>query len=54
MFLLNSPLFIGSRNNSDVKFAGELDDIRITGAVLTPQEFLVQRTYFGGTVFTVR
>jgi len=53
-FFLNSVLYIGSRNNAEVRYAGELDDLRITGAALEPSEFLAKRTYFGGTVFTLR
>lgn len=51
---LNDFLYIGSRGNSSYKFVGELDDIRITGAALEPSEFLAKRSYYGGTVVTIR
>ena len=53
LFFLNDVLFIGSRNNSAIKFAGELDDIRLTGAALAPTEFLTTRTGPMGTVMLV-
>jgi hypothetical protein len=49
-FFLNDTLYIGSRANSSSKFGGALDDIKITGAVLTPAEFMEKRTYTGGTI----
>jgi len=52
--LINAVLFIGSRNNTSNRFIGELDDLKITGAVLNPSEFLAQRTYFGGTFIQMR
>jgi len=44
--LRNEKLYIGSRANGTAlpKFIGELDDIRITGAALTPEQFLRSRT----------
>ena len=35
----NAAFYIGSRANSSMQFSGALDDIRITGAALTPTEF---------------
>lgn len=49
----NATLFIGSRNNASYKFAGELDDIKITGAALAPQAFMTKRTSFDGTCVLV-
>lgn len=40
----NAMLFIGSRNNASYKYAGELDDIKITGAALAPAAFLQRRS----------
>ena len=40
----NDTLYIGSRANSQYKFIGDLDDIRITAAALTPAQFLQSRT----------
>ena len=51
---LNDILFIGSRANSEYQFAGELDDVKITGAVLTPFEFMKRRTNFAGTLISVQ
>ena len=50
---LNAALFIGSRNNSDIKFAGELDDVKITGAALAPAAFMKSRTGPIGSVMLV-
>jgi hypothetical protein len=50
----NAAFYIGSRANSDMKFSGELDDIRITGAALTPAEFLQNRSYYGGTSISIK
>lgn len=47
-------LFIGSRNDTTFKFVGELDDIRITGRALTPNEFLQKRSVPLGTAVVVR
>jgi hypothetical protein len=41
---LNAKLYIGSRANSNNKFIGELDDVRITGAALAPEEFMTACT----------
>ena len=40
----SATLYIGSRNNSSLKYTGELDDIRITGAALAPSAFLKRRS----------
>ena len=53
-FFLNDVLFIGMRENDSVKFIGELDDIKITGAVLTPAEFMEKRTYYGGSIIMLQ
>ena len=37
-------LFIGARNGSDYKFAGQMDDIKITGRALAPSEFMPKRS----------
>ena len=37
-------LFIGARNGSDYKFAGQLDDIKVTGRALAPSEFMTERS----------
>jgi pimeloyl-ACP methyl ester carboxylesterase len=50
----NATLYIGSRANTTYTFTGELDDIKFTGAALTPLEFMKKRTYYGGTALTVR
>ena len=50
----NGALFIGSRANSDNKFTGELDDIKITGAVLSPDEFMTKRSYNGATILMLQ
>ena len=41
---INDTFYIGSRNNSQVKFVGEMDDLRISNRVLAPWEFLQSRT----------
>jgi len=51
---LNAPFFIGSRANSLNKFAGELDDIRISGAALTADQFLTKRSSPPGTLLRVQ
>ena len=53
-YFLNDVLYIGSRANSATKFIGQLDDIKITGAALSPAEFMVKRTYSGGTLFEMQ
>ena len=47
-------LFIGSRNDANYKFTGELDDIRITGRALAPGEFLQSRSGPSAMVIVVR
>ena len=51
---LNAPLYIGSRANSELKFSGELDDVLITGAALTPDQFLTARSIPRGTLITIQ
>ncbi len=51
---LNDVLYIGSRADSSSKFIGELDDVRITGAVLTPAEFMTERSGSGGTLVLIQ
>ncbi|MDA3925123.1 MAG: alpha/beta fold hydrolase [Kiritimatiellae bacterium] len=50
----NAAFYIGSRENNSMKFKGELDDIRITGAALTPAEFMKKRSYYGGTSIIIQ
>jgi hypothetical protein len=38
---LNQTFYIGSRGNTGFKFAGSLDELRISDAVLSPSEFLI-------------
>ena len=40
----NAYLYIGSRANSEYKFVGELDDIRISNAALATNQFLLARS----------
>ena len=47
-------LFIGSRNDTSLRFTGELDDIRITGRALAPSEFLQKRSVPPGTLLILR
>ncbi|MBR4653524.1 MAG: hypothetical protein IKO72_09200 [Kiritimatiellae bacterium] len=42
--LLNKRLFIGARNNANGRLVGQMDDIRVTAAALTPEQFLQSRT----------
>ena len=53
-FFLNDVLYIGSRANSGSKFFGQLDDIKVTGAALSPSEFLTRRTIDQGTLTSVK
>ena len=50
MYFLNDVLYVGSRGNSASKFTGQLDDIKITGAALSPAGFMTCRTASAGTV----
>jgi hypothetical protein len=52
----NGKLYIGSRNNSSwlPKYAGELDDIRISGVALRPDQFLSRRSGPQGTIILLR
>ena len=51
---LNAPLFIGSRGNNFYKFTGEMDDVRISGAALTTDQFLTKRSSPPGTLLRVQ
>lgn len=51
---LSAPVFIGSRAGSELKFTGELDDIRISAAALTPEQFLSRRSRPMGTIIILR
>lgn len=42
--IYSGRLFIGSRGGSSLKFAGELDDIKVTGRALMPPEFMKKRS----------
>jgi hypothetical protein len=42
--LRNETFYIGSRANSSVKFAGQLDDVRISNQALSPDRFLQSPT----------
>ena len=42
--LFPAPIYIGSRAGTSLKFTGELDDIRVTGRVLDPSEFMTARS----------
>ncbi len=42
--LYSGRLFIGSRAGSSLKFVGELDDIKLTGRALAPEEFMTKRS----------
>ncbi len=50
---LEATLYIGSRANSAFKFSGEMDDVRISGAALTPEQFLRGRSRPQGTLFSL-
>ncbi len=50
---LNDVLYIGSRADTELKFVGQLDDIKITGAVLTPAEFMNERSGVVGTLILI-
>jgi len=52
---LNDYLFLGSRGDqTTLRFSGELDDVRITGAALTTAEFLQKRSSPGGLFISIR
>ena len=46
-------VYIGSRGNSSLRLTGQLDDVRITAAALTPDLFLKARTRPNGTMLRV-
>ena len=39
------PLFIGCRGGNELFFSGQLDDLRISEGVLTPDQFLIHAAY---------
>ncbi|MBP5285548.1 MAG: LamG domain-containing protein, partial [Kiritimatiellae bacterium] len=40
----NPPFYIGSRQNNQMKFVGELDDIRLSNEALAPADFITERS----------
>jgi len=46
-------VYIGSRGDSSVRLTGQLDDVRITAAALTPDQFLKERTRPKGTMLRI-
>jgi hypothetical protein len=38
---INGVFYVGSRGNTELQFAGNLDELRISDAVLSPSEFLI-------------
>ncbi len=47
-------MYIGARAGDIYKFVGELDDIKITGRVLEPAEFMTKRSMPPGLVISLR
>jgi len=52
--LRNETFYIGSRSNSVYKLTGQLDDVRVTGAALTVDQFLKVRSYPQGAFLSLR
>ena len=52
--LRSEILYIGTRGGSSLPFVGELDDIKITGRVLDPSEFMTKRSSPPGVAITIR
>jgi len=52
-FFRNDVLYMGARNSANTWFAGELDDLKITGAALAPAAFMKSRTKPIGSVMLV-
>ena len=52
--LRTDRLYIGRRADSNYPFIGELDDIKITGRVLTPAEFMTKRSVPKGIVISFK
>ena len=52
--LRTDRLYIGRRADSDYPFVGELDDIKITGRVLDPSEFMTKRSSPPGVAIFIR
>ena len=51
---LNATFYIGSRANAVSKFAGQLDDVRITGRALAVDGFMTRRSAIMGTTVFAR
>ena len=49
----NETLYLGSRSNTVNKLTGRLDDVRVTGAALTPDQFLKTRSSPQGTLLSL-
>lgn len=52
--LHSGVLYIGSRGGTELKFIGELDDIRITGLALSPDGFMKERSAPKGLTAVIR
>jgi hypothetical protein len=52
--LHSGVLYIGSRGGTELKFIGELDDIRITGLALSPDGFMKERSAPKGLKAVIR
>ena len=52
--LRSDTLYIGTRGGSLYPFVGELDDIKITGRVLDPSEFMAKRSSPPGVTIIIR
>ena len=52
--LLSGPLYLGSRADASYRFAGELDDVRITARALAPSEFMQRHSGPKGSLIVVR
>lgn len=54
MKLNSSDWYIGSRGDAQIKYQGELDDIRITARALSPSEFLQRRSGPKGMLIIIK
>lgn len=53
--LFNNRFYVGARGTQGIDyFTGRMDDVRITGAALAPSAFLTRRTFYQGTMITVK
>ena len=53
--LYNNRFYVGSCGLRDYDyFSGRLDDVKITGAALAPSAFMTRRTFYEGTMLTLR